>query len=486
MGRKKCHRSLRNDDLSSVKTIPQIKRKEINRHCERLFRLCSDPTYTTRLWENYLDISSILEKINRLEEIKTTTTTPRASATKQFVEWLQSYGAKIEGVSIAEFAGFDLGIRAEKDYHANELVLEIPRKVIFSIETAAPELSSIMGDPIIQNMPQVALAVALLVEKHKNSSKWKPYLRMLPGSYNTVLYMSTSDMVELKGSPTLEAAVKHCRNIARQYSYFNQMFQTSGTSNDISQILKDVFSYEEYRWAVSTVMTRQNIIPSKNSGEMIHALIPMWDMCNHEEGVITTDFNINSDMCECYVKREFKHEEQIFINYGPRTNSDFFVHSGFVYSDNRNDGFKLRLGISKSDPLFQDRMKLLEKLQFSTTNVSFILNNSGEPVSDELLAFLRVFSMRKFELEHWLESAKVLDLKHRDCALDTVVETNVRKFLLTRLKLLMANYPTTLEEDLKILNTTMSPIRKMAVKLRVSEKKILIQAIEYVEQWMKA
>ncbi|XP_011312839.1 histone-lysine N-methyltransferase setd3 isoform X2 [Fopius arisanus] len=464
MGRKKCHRSIHNYDSSQKKKIPQIKRKEISQQCENLLKLCSDPIYTTRLWESYLEISSILEKINRLEEMRMATTTPRAEAIMQFIEWLKSYGAMIEGVSIGEFAGFDLGIKAEKDYHANELVLEIPRK----------------------HMPQVALAIALLVEKHRENSKWKPYLSVLPRTYNTVLYMSARDMIELKGSPTLEVALKHCRNIARQYSYFNQMFQSNGSSNHVSQILKDVFTYEEYCWAVSTVMTRQNIIPSEHAGEMIHALIPMWDMCNHEEGVITTDFNINSDMCECYVKREFKQGEQIFINYGSRTNSDFFVHSGFVYPDNKNDGFKLRLGISKSDPLFQDRMKLLEKLEFPASNLSFLLNTTSEPISDQMLAFLRVFSMRKFELDHWLESSKVLDLKHRDCALDTVVETNVRKFLLARLKLLMANYPTTLEEDLKILKTMMPPIGKMIVELRASEKKILSQAIDYVEQWVKA
>ncbi|XP_063988760.1 actin-histidine N-methyltransferase-like [Diachasmimorpha longicaudata] len=143
MLRKKCHPSLRSN-LSSAKTIQQINRTEVNQHCERLLRLCSDPTYTTRLWESYLAIFSILEKIKCLEEMrrfeKTTSTTPRASAIQHFVEWLQSHGAKIEGVSITEFAGFDLGIRADKDYHANELVLEIPREVIFSIETAALEL----------------------------------------------------------------------------------------------------------------------------------------------------------------------------------------------------------------------------------------------------------------------------------------------------------------------------------------------------------
>lgn len=41
-----------------------------------------------------------------------------------------------------------------------------------------------------------------------------------------------------------EAALKQCRNIARQYSYFNKIFQN--TNNTVSAILKDVFTYERY------------------------------------------------------------------------------------------------------------------------------------------------------------------------------------------------------------------------------------------------
>lgn len=122
--------------------------------------------------------------------------------------------------------------------------------------------------------------------------------------------------------------------------------------------------------------------------------------------------------------------------------------------------------------------------------------------------------MRKAELTHWLRSDKVFDLKHVDCALETVVEENVRKFLLTRLQLLIANYPTTLkvkvkpdvapsvfhrsrlininifffffQEDLELLETTLPQMKKMAVQLRVTEKRILSGALEYVEQWIKA
>ena len=36
-------------------------------------------------------------------------------------------------------------------------------------------------------------------------------------------------------------------------------------------------------------MTRQNFIPSEdNENQMIDALIPLWDMLNHEEGKVRT------------------------------------------------------------------------------------------------------------------------------------------------------------------------------------------------------
>jgi hypothetical protein len=40
-------------------------------------------------------------------------------------------------------------------------------------------------------------------------------------------------------------------------------------------------------WAVSTVMTRQNFVPSSDGRTMLNALIPMWDMCNHNNGKVS-------------------------------------------------------------------------------------------------------------------------------------------------------------------------------------------------------
>ena len=126
----------------------------------------------------------------------------------------------------------------------------------------------------------------------------------------------------------------------------------------------------------------------------------------------------------------------------------YIIYKGISQYGMLQDGFKLRLGISKADSLQKERIELLSKLDLPSVG-EFLLKPGTEPISDTLLAFLRVFSMRKAELTHWLHSDKVFDLKHVDCALETVVEENVRKFLLTRLQLLIANYPTTLKVKVK-------------------------------------
>lgn len=61
------------------------------------------------------------------------------------------------------------------------------------------------NETMLKHMPNVALALFLLLEQFSGDtpSFWTPYLNMLPSSYSTVLYFSSQDMQELKGSPTL-------------------------------------------------------------------------------------------------------------------------------------------------------------------------------------------------------------------------------------------------------------------------------------------
>ncbi|XP_054264332.1 actin-histidine N-methyltransferase-like [Macrosteles quadrilineatus] len=472
----------------NFKLSPQ-KRNEVNQLVDKLLKVSTtvQPTTATNIakdLEVHLEIEKILNKINTIEsELKLPLPNRTVQNQEGLLTWLENHDAEVQGVGITEFPGHGLGLVALRDVSEGEVIVAVPRKLMITAESVqASKLGYLLAnETMLKHMPNVALALFLLLERFSSEgpSFWAPYLNMLPSAYTTVLYFTAQELQELKGSPTLEGALKQCRNIARQYAYFYRLFQNM--SDPASEILREVFTYEQYRWAVSTVMTRQNFIPSADGSSMVNALIPLWDMANHSNGKISTDYSLGSDRSECLAWRDFNAGEQVFIFYGARSNADLLVHNGFVYPDNIHDSFRIRLGVAKSDPLSAQRAKVLGRLGLPTA-ADFVLLRGAQPVEGQLLAFLRVFSMNQEHLDQWVDSERVLDLTYPDCALDTQVEAKAWNFLLARIKLLQSLYPTTLEDDLKILEEKMTECRKLSIQLRIAEKKILQSAMEYIQQ----
>ena len=66
-------------------------------------------------------------------------------------------------------------------------------------------------------------------------------------------------------------------------------------------------------WAVSTVMTRQNFVPSSDGKTMLNALIPMWDMCNHSNGKVS--IRIFSVYSEFHVIRLLLRSYRRLVHY---------------------------------------------------------------------------------------------------------------------------------------------------------------------------
>lgn len=466
--------------------------KELDEHIDNLLRLCTIPNQCNiaKLLENQEEIYKIINKINNLQQVdENCSVDNRASGAiiGAFSNWFQTNGAELNGGEITHFDGYDLGIRVNTVVPKSSLVIAVPRKLMLSIESANQSILSnlISKDQILKNMPNVVLAIFLLIEKFKENSFWKPYLDILPKKYTTVLYFTIDELEELKGSPTLEMALRQIKNICRQYAYFYKLFST--TDDAVSKLMKGRFTFVEYCWAVSTVMTRQNTIPSENGDHMINALIPLWDLCNHTNGTISTNYNPELNRSECLALRDFNSGEQLFIFYGARSNADLFIHNGFVYENNEHDSYWIRLGISKSDPLQNKRIELLKMLSLSNTNDFFIKKATQQPIDGKLLAFLRIFNMNEEQLEHWLENGKSADLQYIECALDTTLEKKAWTFLQTRLKLLLTAYKTTTEEDKKLLveDKQMTPNKQLAIRMRLTEKLIINDTLNYVDQYIR-
>lgn len=149
----------------------------------------------------------------------------------------------------------------------------------------------------------------------------------------------------------------------------------------------------------------------------------------------------------------------------------------------------IKLGLSASDSLYEKRAKLLELLGISKNSELKVLPNPNY-ISAGLLAFVRVFNMNEEQLNHWISSDRALDLLHIDCGLETELELKTWQYLQTRLMLLLRVFPTTLEEDEKLLadskSHNLTAISEMVVQYRILEKRILSTALEYAKERTKA
>uniref|UniRef100_A0AAY4A1V8 protein-histidine N-methyltransferase n=1 Tax=Denticeps clupeoides TaxID=299321 RepID=A0AAY4A1V8_9TELE len=456
--------------------------KEIMNLISELLQKCSNVAPSSgKEWEEYSQIRGLVEKIRKKQKgMSVVFDGSREDYFPDLMAWAGECGASLEGFAIAEFADEGYGLKATRDIKAEELFLWIPRKMLMTVESAK---NSVLGplygqDRILQAMGNVTLALHLLCERADPTSPWQPYIRTLPSEYDTPLYFEEDEVCHLLATQAIQDVLSQFKNTARQYAYFYKVIQTHPNASKLP--LKDAFTFDDYRWAVSSVMTRQNQIPTEDGSRVTLALIPLWDMCNHTNGLITTGYNLEDDRCECVALQDYKENEQIYIFYGTRSNAEFVIHNGFFFEDNAHDRVKIKLGVSKSERLYAMKAEVLARAGIPSSSV-FALHCSEPPISAQLLAFLRVFCMTEEELKDYLVGDhainKIFTLGNAEFPVSWENEIKLWTFLETRASLLLKTYKTTSEEDRSILEKAdLSLHSRVATKLRLAEKEILERA----------
>ncbi|XP_069591523.1 actin-histidine N-methyltransferase [Ranitomeya imitator] len=457
-----------------------------------LLQKCSNPSSAPgREWEEYVQIRGLVERIRKKQKagLSVVFDGKREDYFPELIQWAKENGASTEGFVLTEFPNEGFGLKATQDIKAEELFLWVPRRLLMTVESAK---HSVLGslysqDRILQAMGNITLAFHLLCERANPNSFWLPYIKTLPSEYDTPLYFQEEEVQQLLSTQAIHDVFSQYKNTARQYAYFYKVIQTHPNASKLP--LKDAFTFDDYRWAVSSVMTRQNQIPTEDGSRVTLALIPLWDMCNHTNGLITTGYNLEDDRCECVALQEFKEGEQIYIFYGTRSNAEFVIHNGFFFENNAHDRVKIKLGVSKSDRLYAMKAEVLARAGIPTSSV-FALHITEPPISAQLLAFLRVFCMSEEELKEHLIGDHAIDkiftLGNNEFPVSWDNEIKLWTFLETRASLLLKTYRSTVEDDKQILdNGSLSIHAAMAVKLRLVEKEILEKAVKSASDYCK-
>ncbi|XP_016982700.1 actin-histidine N-methyltransferase [Drosophila rhopaloa] len=500
------------EDPAAASLLPTLipkKRNQLNKLVSELVDLVEQqPANPNEEWRQYEQLQQLLTQIMTLEEPLSKVVCQqvndsaddqsRLAKVEAFSSWAKNGGVHSEGLEIAIFPGYQLGLRATRQLEKEELVLSVPRALIFSEESKSN--CRLFGN--MQQATHLNLAHDLVIEKIRGeASDWRPYIDVLPAKYNTVLYFSTKQMQRLRGTAACSMALRQCRVIAKQYAFLYRdahiLGNRTGNDNRCFFLTKRGLCYQLYRWAVSTVMTRQNLVPSESEGspKFISALIPYWDMANHRPGKITSFYGSFSRQLECTAQEACAAGEQFFIYYGDRSNTDLLVHNGFVDVNNLKDYVNIRVGLSPTDALAAKRASILDKLSIRH-NAELRVLPAPDFISKELLAFVRVFKMSAEQLEHWCSDLeRAGDLLHIDCALETDHETRTWQFLEDRLKLLLAVFDKELREadelkelselELKEEGKPVQEIELMLLQYRRLERSILAGALQYAQEHRK-
>lgn len=248
MGKNK--QSTKSSQKSELRISAQ-KRNELNATVDSVLKLGFKQTANlNELFDVYVAIQTLLERVVLIEsalKVKKASKS-RKSSIDLLKKWVLEHEGKFDGVSISEFPGYELGLEATKPHKKDDLIIEIPKKVLMCDETSLSEdmEEAVKTIPMLEKMENVRLAFTLICEKVRKESFWKPYLDTLPEKHSTIMNFTASEMQELKGTSTFGTTLKQCIAIARQYAVIYKSIQTSSGSKILDD-LKEKFTYELYR-----------------------------------------------------------------------------------------------------------------------------------------------------------------------------------------------------------------------------------------------
>lgn len=274
----------------------------------------------------------------------------------------------------------------------------------------------VASDPLLQHFPSCMLALRLLGEASEGErSFFQPYIAILPTRFNVPMFYNVADFKYLEGTSLFEPAVKLLYNSIKQYCYFHALLARMGAR---SPIPIERFTVGNYFWALGVVLTRQNEVVVSGA-EAVMALIPGWDLCNHEASTaISTFSDPHERLITCHAIRDFAAHEQVKMFYGKRSNEHLLLYSGFVDDDNEFDNVQLELKLDeKDDPLVKIRRLLISKeadfvpMKDDGNVVYYRIDLSGGIVMPAMTRAVQVASMKKANLTAALRNADVVGTK---------------------------------------------------------------------------
>ncbi|KAL1839093.1 hypothetical protein VTJ49DRAFT_1861 [Mycothermus thermophilus] len=458
--------------------------------------------------------------------------------TRDFLNWfLAQPGAVFRSdlMSIEDLRGRNAGrgIIAKTDIAADTVLFTIPRDAIICAGTSVlkDKIPGIFDlDGVAQSDPEDGddagssqdswtLLILVMLYEHLQgaASRWKPYLDVLPSSFDTPMFWSSAEVSELQASALVakigkeEADRMITTKIVPVVRAHEDVFFPAGSQKlDDEQLLglahrmgsaimAYAFDLENEDGNDGEGEDPEDEWVEDKEGRTMLGMVPMADMLN-ADAEFNAHINHGEEALTATALRDIKAGEEILNYYGPLPNSELLRRYGYVTpKHSRYDVVELpwdlvevelkeRLGAGMtSSDWDKARQRVRSDDEFEE---SFVLDRSGEdPDPTGQLRGEVIFSGLPDELgaqfKTLIKAAKKAG--NSRIAAELLEDKDKRKELylqavLAALRARERQYPTSLEEDEQLMTGQLSRAQQMAIVVRMGEKKVLREAQAWVQE----
>ena len=284
---------------------------------------------------------------------------PTADIVKAFNDWFEANSDTPTKIEVAEIPGFRLGTIAKVDIAAEELYLDIPWSLLINEDSIAASDAGkkfkLLHEKYKLDVTQTLLFF-LLHERYRPEgsapSFWKPFIDILPASFNLPLYWPDADLARLDGTGVASAVRKLRSERRASFEKYRAVVEDNPSDPEASSWgglfagsifsaeLRAAFDFELYDWAHSVLDSRTIWIDGRH-----RCFVPMLDMVNcrdHPTRKHFTSRNRATGRTNTKAIWSARAGEQVFENYAT-SNFDNLAYHGFVLEQNSFDKVPLAL-----------------------------------------------------------------------------------------------------------------------------------------------
>ncbi|CAG8493033.1 16449_t:CDS:2 [Acaulospora morrowiae] len=301
------------------------------------------------------------------------------NTTKEYVRWLKENCATFSKVRFHGGSTY-----AISKILPNESFAIIPFRLAITHKTAKNHL------PYLSSLScRAALAIFLVHERLKDSdSFYHPYVNVLPKFIPTPLSYNDREMEWLRGT-NLDGGTKDRKGLLkREYEQILSAIEDEG--------FRSKLTWDLYLWACNVISSRcfPNKLIDPDGEEQNEALFPLADSFNHRPRQRVTWKVQDGNSLHLITEDEIEIGEQIFNNYGTKSNEELLIGYGFCIPDNPDDWVAIKVNFTQ-DPLRDQKLAVLSQLGL-TELTHFIRKDS---IPSNLFAQLRILAMNSEEIK---------------------------------------------------------------------------------------